>query len=101
MATRVVTETDPVKALGLFHNAPESFDLIISDMTMPAMTGDKLAEALLKIRRNIPIIICTGFSEKIDKEKALSMGIREYVEKPVNQTDMARIVRNVLDEANV
>jgi len=65
---------------------------------MPQMTGVQLAQKLLKIRPDIPIIICTGFSAKIDGEKARKIGIRQYIEKPLNRSDLAKLVRKVLDE---
>ncbi|MBW1792445.1 MAG: response regulator [Deltaproteobacteria bacterium] len=66
-------------------------------MTMPQMTGDKLAKEILKIRPDMPIILCTGFSEKIDDEKARTLGIRRYIEKLLNMSDFVVTVRKVLD----
>lgn len=91
-------QMNPDKALKLFRNNPDQFDLVITDMTMPEMTGEQLAKEVLKIRPDMPIIICTGFSEKIDDEKAKEIGIRQYVEKPLNRSDLAKLVRHVLDE---
>jgi len=96
---RVETEINPMRALELFKSDPAGFDLVISDMTMPGMTGDKLAKELLAIRPDIPIIICTGYSEKIDRDKARAAAISEYVEKPVDQQEMSELVRKLLDEA--
>jgi CheY-like chemotaxis protein len=62
------------------------------------MTGDQLVQEILKIRPDIPTILCTGFSEKIEKEKVKQMGIDQYIEKPINRSDLAKMVRNVLDE---
>jgi CheY-like chemotaxis protein len=67
-------------------------------MTMPQMTGDMLVKEILKIRPDMPTILCTGFSEKIDEEKAKEIGIRQYVEKPFNRSDLAKLIRKVLDE---
>lgn len=92
----VTTRTSSVEALALFRKNPGQFDLVITDMTMPKMTGDKLAEELLKIRVDIPIILCTGFSEQISKEKAEAMGIRSYAVKPLGIRDLAETVRDTL-----
>lgn len=67
-------------------------------MTMPQITGDRLVKEILKIRPDIPAILCTGFNETIDEEKAKEIGIRQYIEKPYDNRFMATIVRNVLDE---
>lgn len=87
------------KALGAFQNNPDAFDLIITDMTMPEMTGDQLAIEILLIKPDIPIIICTGFSERINKEQAENIGLKGFLMKPVVKSDMAKMVRKVLDEA--
>jgi two-component system cell cycle sensor histidine kinase/response regulator CckA len=67
---------------------------------MPQMTGEKLIKEVLSIRSDIPIILCTGFSEKIDEEKAAAIGAVEYIEKPVDKRDFALKVRRVLDGKN-
>jgi len=94
---QVETKTSPVEALELFRANPDQFDLVITDMTMPQMTGDHLVEEILKIRPDLPTIICTGFSEKIDEEKAKEIGIRQYIEKPLNRSDLAKLVRKALN----
>jgi CheY-like chemotaxis protein len=66
-------------------------------MTMPQMTGDELAQKLLNIKPDIPVILCTGFNEDITEEKALSMGIQKFVMKPVIKNDLATTIRTVLD----
>jgi len=93
----VVTRTSSVEALELFRVRAHSFDLVITDMTMPNMTGDKLSRELMKIRSDIPIILCTGYSERISEEKAKGMGIREFVMKPLVMKDLAKTVRKALD----
>jgi PAS domain S-box-containing protein len=93
----VVTRTSSVEALELFRAQADSFDLVITDMTMPNMTGDKLSRELMKIRSDIPIVLCTGYSERISEEKAKSMGIREFVMKPLVMKDLAKTVRKALD----
>jgi len=94
----VVTRTGGVDALELFRQDPAGFDLVITDMTMPHMTGDVLARELTRIRPDLPVILCTGFSHSISEEKAKAFGIREYLMKPLMRQELARIVRNVLDE---
>ncbi|MBW1782849.1 MAG: response regulator [Deltaproteobacteria bacterium] len=94
----VTPRTSSVEALKAFEAQPDRFDLVITDMTMPNMTGAELAPRLLKIRPDIPIIICTGFNEMIDEKRAKAMGIRAYVGKPVVIHEIARTIRKVLDK---
>jgi CheY-like chemotaxis protein len=94
---RTSARTSSIEALELFRVKPDQFDLVLTDMTMPNMTGDKLAGKLLEIRPDIPIIMCTGFSEYITKEKAESIGIRELLLKPLVMKELAQAVRRVLD----
>ena len=94
---QVETKTSSVEALELFRANPDQFDLVITDMTMPQMTGYHLVEEFLKIRPDIPIILCTGFSEKIDEKKAKAIGVVDYIEKPVDRHVFAFKVRKVLD----
>ncbi len=93
----VTTKTDSLEALRVFREQPDQFDLVITDMTMPNMTGAGLARELMGICPDIPIILCTGFSELITEERAKEMGIREFVMKPLIITEMARVVRKALD----
>jgi len=95
---RAEAQMNPSEALKLFCNNPDQFDLVITDMTMPEMSGEQLAKEVLKIRPDIPIILCTGFSERIDDKKAKEIGIHRYIEKPINGSDLAKLVRQVLDE---
>jgi len=94
---KVQTKTNPNEALELFQSKPDQFDLVITDMTMPQMTGVKLAEKLKEVRFDIPIIICTGYSSLINEEKAKKMGIAAYVMKPLEMNDIAKTIRKVLD----
>ena len=96
---QVETKNNPVEALELFRSEPDRFDLIITDITMPNLTGDKLAKELLNIRPRMPIILCSGYSDRIDAEKAAAFGIRQYIEKPLNMSDFLISIRKVLDEA--
>jgi PAS domain S-box-containing protein len=95
----VTTLTSSIEALELFQAKPDDFDLVVTDMTMPNMTGDKLAVELMKIRSDIPVILCTGYSKKISDEIAAEIGIKAFAYKPVVKADLAKIVRKVLDEA--
>ncbi len=95
---KVETETSPAAALELFQSQRDNFDLVITDMTMPQMTGVKLSEKLKGIRPDIPVIICTGHSSLIDEEKAKEVGIDGYVVKPIVKSDIAIAIRNVLDK---
>ena len=94
----VTTKTNSIEALEIFKAQPQSFDLVVTDMTMPCMTGLELAGKLLQIRADIPIILCSGFSEMATPDKARATGIREFVMKPVDLSEMAKIVRRVLDK---
>ena len=93
----VETATDPVDALALFGNDPNQFDLVVTDMTMPRMNGDKLAKKIMELKPDIPIIMCTGYSEKISEDKAREFGIRKYLEKPLNLYKLAFAIREALD----
>ena len=74
----MVTKSKGTEALELFQKDPDNYDLVITDMTMPGMTGDRLAQKILEIRHDIPIILCSGYSEHISEEKAKKIGIREF-----------------------
>jgi len=97
---QVKAEMNPIDALALFQSKSDSFDLVITDMTMPQMTGVVFAEKLLAIRQDIPIIICTGHSALVDEEKAKELGLAAYVMKPVNMQVLAQTIRKVLDGRN-
>ncbi|NWH04643.1 cache domain-containing protein [Desulfobacter latus] len=86
------------EALNSFKKSPDAFDLILTDMSMPNMTGDQLAYEIRKITPGMPIIICTGFSERINKERAEKIGVNGFLMKPIVKSDMAGMVRKVLDE---
>ncbi len=95
----VTTRTSSVEALALFRSKPKEFDLVITDMTMPNMTGDNLATELIKIRFDIPVILCTGFSKRISDKTASKIGIKAFAYKPIVKSELAKTVRKVLDEA--
>ena len=94
----VVSQNNSIEVLELFQAQPDRFDVVITDMTMPKMTGDKLAKEILKIRPDLPIILCTGYSEHLSEEQAKKIGIKEYCLKPVRMRDLARTMRKVLDQ---
>ncbi len=93
----VTTKSGSLEALELFREQPNRFDLVITDTTMPHMTGDRLAEEFMKIRADIPIILCTGYSKRISKEKAKEMGIKAFVMKPLVMRTLAVTMRKALD----
>lgn len=94
---QVEARMSSLDALAHFSTDPHRYDLVVTDMTMPAMTGDKLAVELMRIRPGIPVVLCTGYSEKAMEENARAMGIRAFVMKPVLIAQMARAVRDALD----
>jgi len=94
---RVTALTSGVEALDTFSEHPERFDLLITDMTMPLLTGDRLAQRVWKLRPGLPVILCTGYNELISEEKALAMGIRKFLLKPVDMNALTAAVRFVLD----
>jgi PAS domain S-box-containing protein len=93
----IVTKTSSKEALELFRKDPEAFDLVITDMTMPGMRGDLLVGEIIEIRNDIPVILCTGYSEHISEERAKEIGIQEYVMKPIEMKVLAKTIRKVLD----
>jgi DNA-binding response OmpR family regulator len=93
----VTVENNPLEALSKFRSTPEGYDLVITDMTMPMLTGEELAREILKNRSDLPIIICTGRSKRMNEKTALDIGIRHYVEKPLEKHEIARLIRKALD----
>jgi len=96
----VVGRTSSREALELFRAYPERFDLVVTDITMPNMTGLELTRKLLRIRPNIPIIGCTGFSEMITSEKAKSIGMEDLIMKPIIRRRIAEAIRHALNKRN-
>ncbi|MDA8138862.1 MAG: ATP-binding protein [Desulfobacteraceae bacterium] len=88
--------SEATEALACFKANPNGFDLVITDQTMPGMTGQELSEHVMKAHPGIPIILCTGFSELINEEKAKAMGIREYLKKPVTLQKLGEAIRRAL-----
>ena len=93
-----VSLADSTEALEVFFSQPDAFDLVITDQTMPHVTGDRLAREMIRIRPDIPVILCTGFSEKIVKEDLTEKGIREVIHKPLGVRSLSEAIREVLDK---
>jgi CheY-like chemotaxis protein len=94
---QVTARTNSIDALEAFQANPDEYDLAITDFTMPDMTGMELAKKLLKLRPDLPIILSTGFTEKINEDQAKSQGIRAFVMKPIARDEIANIIRSLLD----
>lgn len=95
----VTARHSSLEALATFQNTPNEFDLVITDQTMPDITGSDLARLMLKIRPDIPIILCTGYSNLIDESSAKAIGIKEFALKPLTKETIAKVIRKVLSEA--
>jgi PAS domain S-box-containing protein len=95
---RVTAKTSSIEAFELFRQSPDKFDLVITDMTMPDMTGDVLARKLIALRPDIPIIACTGYSERINSDIVREIGIKALAMKPVVMKDIARMIERILSE---
>ncbi len=96
MGYSVVGFTDPKKAFEEFKSNSQKFDLVITDMTMPGITGDVLSQKILQVRNDIPIVLCTGYNDKIEENSAYSKGIKKYLEKPFNQLELTKIINELL-----
>jgi CheY-like chemotaxis protein len=94
---RITVINNSQEALTLIEQTPMAFDLLITDMTMPHLTGFELTQKALAIRADLPVILCTGFSELINKEQAQALGIRAYLMKPVSIHNLGQTVRKVRD----
>jgi two-component system, cell cycle sensor histidine kinase and response regulator CckA len=94
---RVESKTSSREALAMLLHDPSRFDLVISDQTMPDMTGIELAKEVLAVRPDIPVILCTGFSQTTNEESAKAMGVRGFVMKPLTKSEIARTIRKALD----
>jgi CheY-like chemotaxis protein len=93
---RVSAYTDSSAALDGFRSQPRAYDLLITDMTMPGMNGIELTRAVQAVRKNLPVILCTGFNEQVSEQSAHSMGIQALVMKPVGMQQLAETIRSVL-----
>ena len=92
----VLAYVNSLDAIEAFRHNPNTVDIVITDQTMPDCTGEMLAQEMLAIRPNIPIILCTGFSHVMTEERALSMGIRAFLLKPFSTEDLSRTIQRVL-----
>lgn len=97
----VTTRRNSLDALATFQNQPDTFDLVITDQTMPGMTGVDLARRILQIRPHMPIILCTGFSSVVDEDMARAAGINGFAYKPLAKKDIGQLIRKVLDGNNL
>jgi len=95
---RTTVTTKPLRALEMVRKSPQGFDLVITDQTMPQMTGLELAEDLKTLRPELPIILVTGFSESVSPEKAAKVGIREHIMKPLSISELTNAIRRVLSK---
>jgi PAS domain S-box-containing protein len=94
---KVLCQNSSLAALELFRSRPDDFDLVITDMTMPKMTGDQLAKEMLYIRPDIPIVMCTGYSKKINEDDTIKLGIKAFIYKPIGNNELADTIRRILD----
>ena len=93
----VTFETDSVKALALIRSRPEAFDLVVTDQTMPHLVGTRLAEEAMRVHPDLPVVLCTGFSDSVSERTASGLGIRDVVMKPFTIREMAVAIRRALD----
>ena len=94
----VTVYTSSLEALNIFKNQPDHFDAVITDQTMPGITGIEFAQNIIEIRPEIPIILCTGYSSIVNEELAKAYGINGFVMKPISQKELAKVLRKILDE---
>lgn len=97
MGYHVTTRNNPADALDLFHHGPEKFDLIISDVTMPEMSGHEMVQEMMKIRPDLPVLLCTGYSESITEKIASNIGVRTLMHKPLARHELSSTIRHILD----
>ncbi len=95
---KITAKTSSEEILAVFKDNPNNFDLLITDQTMPGLSGVQLAREILRIRPDMPIIVCTGYSATLTEKSAMEIGIKKYLTKPVEQKELVRSVRNVLDQ---
>jgi CheY-like chemotaxis protein len=94
---KVTVRSSSLEALAAFQSQPDQFDAVITDQTMPGLTGVELARRMLRIRPDIPIILCTGYSNLVNEEQAKALGIKGFIMKPMAKKDIAQLLREVLD----
>lgn len=96
----ITLQTNSLEVLSTFQNNSKAFDLVITDQTMPGMTGFDLARSMLQIRSGMPTILCTGYSTIVSEDEARSLGIKGFSMKPLSKKDIAAMIRKVLDGGN-
>ena len=96
----VTVQTDSLEALRIFHDHPQRFDAVVTDMHMPVMAGDKLAREMMAIRPDLPVVLCVESGDLIDETKAMQSGIRSFITKPLDQQQLAGALRRALDGGN-
>ena len=94
---QVTAVSDSTEAYAIFSTRPEDFDLVVTDQTMPGLTGVAMAQKIFTLKPRMPVIICTGFSEALTDGKARELGLAGYIMKPVVMGDFARVVRRALE----
>lgn len=94
----VTTCTSSLEALETFRNDPARFDLVITDQTMPGMTGIDLARRMLQLRPDLTIILCTGYSNLVNEETARAAGIKAFTLKPLTRGSLSQLIRAALDQ---
>jgi signal transduction histidine kinase/CheY-like chemotaxis protein len=92
----VIAKTSSSSALKALKETPEPFDLVISDMTMPEMSGEQLAQEIKQIRPGIPVVLCTGHSNRMDENRAKELGIEAFIKKPFSRKDITKTISKVL-----
>jgi CheY-like chemotaxis protein len=98
MGYRVSAFTDSLEALAVFEANPQNFQVVLTDMTMPGMTGEELAHRVLAVRPGLPVILTTGFSERINESQARRLGIRKFLYKPIVRENLAVALREALQD---
>jgi CheY-like chemotaxis protein len=93
-------QTDSRQALALFESNSDQFDMVITDQTMPGLTGLELSVALLQVKPDLPIILCTGYSNNASEERAKKIGIKAFLKKPLVLSHLAQTTRSLLDAMN-
>ncbi len=94
---KVTEKSQSTEALNLFADKPDDFDMVITDMTMPDMTGLQLIQKIRNYRPDIPAVICTGFSHQISEDNISELGIQGFIRKPIIRNNLAKTIRNIFD----
>ncbi|MEJ2648821.1 MAG: response regulator, partial [Sedimentisphaerales bacterium] len=97
----VVARTNSLDAMEEFQEKPDEFDLVITDQVMPNMTGTELARGIVSIRKDMPIILCSGFPEQVCHEELASIGIKHFIMKPVSRQELTSVVHEILESENI